>query len=176
MPLLASIDTARSANDKRLHSHRCVDAYYLGAEHARHSMLRGRFLPARVVRSFTDEVLQDMLANKELERWTAGEVAAMNDQMKSLAPGAVAVGFSNLTHARWNAAWAHSTMMTVVHYYLMMSPMMNAIRARRKKWRGKGETLSSPVLPFRPAQNSGLRRSALLCNALHQKTLISPLQ
>ena len=110
MPLLASIDTARSANDKRLHSHRCVDAYYLGAEHARHSMLRGRFLPARVVRSFTDEVLQDMLANKELERWTAGEVAAMNDQMKSLAPGAVAVGFSNLTPAHWNAAWAHYEM------------------------------------------------------------------
>jgi hypothetical protein len=110
MPLLVSIDTTRSANDKRLHSHRCVDAYYLGAEHARHFLLRGRFLPDRVVRSFTEGEMQNMLENKELERWTAGEVAAMNDHMKSLAPGAVAVGFSNLTPFLWNAAWAHYEM------------------------------------------------------------------
>ena len=30
--------------------------------------------------------------------------------MKTISPGAVAVGFSNLTQARWNAAWAHHVM------------------------------------------------------------------
>ena len=76
MPLHASTATTCSANDKRLNSGRCVYAYYLGAEHARHVLFRGRFLPDRVVRSFTNEVFEEMVATKELVKWTQDEVTA----------------------------------------------------------------------------------------------------
>jgi hypothetical protein len=76
-PFMALHATTCSANDKRLHSGRCVYLYYLGADHARYALFRGRFSPDRVVRPFTDEVSRDMVVQKERAQWTQDEITVM---------------------------------------------------------------------------------------------------